>query len=718
MSPSNFQLTRLQRMPTETGLEDGFDGALDDQLPKYSLVDLLDLVESERQKATQKHKLSGLLERMSKFFFTLNRFSKCLDVVTQASSITLVLWGSLRFLVQLFLNHIEVLEKLVRVFENIEEYLGRFGLYQSLFSASLRMQQSLGLIYADIINFSNETLKFYKTRGTFAVLSSSWDRKIAELSDRIKVHKELVEDDAKALAIERQATAHNEARMEHIQNRKRCVRRWLSPPPPHEPDYYTIDHLQALSKRVEGTCDWVCQSDEFRRWCVSAIPILWIRGRPGSGKTIISSVIVEELRRVEAPANGWTVAYFHFKHDNKDKKTPLALVKSLLLQLLSDSEDLLPLLSEIYDQSVYDNASASNLFLPLWNILRRAIFQRTGTYIVLDAIDECEDFTTLLTALLGMFEGQPTEAEEIAARIVLISRPDRLTTSIRSPIKCPSLRIRDGVLQITGISHSTGQIILQEVRMDGQATCRERPIAAIPMYLHKYNSVSAMLVGDTTRHDDNDRVGVLIGYWPFANNWPFPGIDDRPLPQPVYLHAICRNEWSPTEGRVLEQTTSHPATLSQLLVYCHPHRDPAILPPRYLIPADMVATQERLQFVRAIVSGDDKYTELISTLGLDRHSTGFSDAGGFNALDDAPEQCQVRHEFPWSVFWLETEKEEFVDGGGGSNCGGDDGKEEKLRPYTNGVASGWHWETMRSRTRRVLEADGQPAPLWRIWWRL
>lgn len=69
-------------------------------LGKCSLDKVLELVERERIAHSRNAKLSGVLLRLGRSFKTLDKFSKGVDVISQSSNISLLLWGSVRLLLQ------------------------------------------------------------------------------------------------------------------------------------------------------------------------------------------------------------------------------------------------------------------------------------------------------------------------------------------------------------------------------------------------------------------------------------------------------------------------------------------------------------------------------------------------------------------------------------------------------------------------------------------
>ena len=58
---------------------------------------------------------------------------------------------------------------------------------------------------------------------------------------------------------------------------------------------FEASHRDISASRTEGTGQWLLKSVEFRKWVESLNDVLWCRGIPEAGKTIISSLIYDHL---------------------------------------------------------------------------------------------------------------------------------------------------------------------------------------------------------------------------------------------------------------------------------------------------------------------------------------------------------------------------------------------------------------------------------------
>ncbi|KAK4085083.1 uncharacterized protein Triagg1_73 [Trichoderma aggressivum f. europaeum] len=145
---------------------------------------------------------------------------------------------------------------------------------------------------------------------------------------------------------------------------------------------------------------------EVRDWMHEDPPpnsALWLQGSRGFGKTILSSVLIDELedlrtgkKRKVIPRDS-KICYFYCEEEGTDHRTYLDILKGVLHQMVEVTEYLLPLCKENIDSSgiLTDVATAEALI--------KAFFEyNTRQYIVIDGIDECEIIETRRAAKFFM----------------------------------------------------------------------------------------------------------------------------------------------------------------------------------------------------------------------------------------------------------------------------------------------------------------------------
>src|SRR2546429_5774739 len=72
------------------------------------------------------------------------------------------------------------------------------------------------------------------------------------------------------------------------------VAHWLTPA------NFSAQQSDIIAKRQEGTGLWLLNSDEYKIWIKEEKRTLFCPGIPGAGKTMVSSIVGDNLRRTFA----------------------------------------------------------------------------------------------------------------------------------------------------------------------------------------------------------------------------------------------------------------------------------------------------------------------------------------------------------------------------------------------------------------------------------
>lgn len=151
---------------------------------------------------------------------------------------------------------------------------------------------------------------------------------------------------------------------------------------------YATQQSDLISKRQEGTGEWLLGSDEFRQWLDEEKQTLFCPGMPGAGKTILTSIIVHYLHSQFHNHSTVGIAYLYcnFRRQHEQKLNDLLL--SLLKQLVQEQPYLSRNVEDLYDRHKPKRTRpASEEIIAVLSIVT-ASYSRT--YIVIDALDECQ----------------------------------------------------------------------------------------------------------------------------------------------------------------------------------------------------------------------------------------------------------------------------------------------------------------------------------------
>lgn len=139
-----------------------------------------------------------------------------------------------------------------------------------------------------------------------------------------------------------------------------------------------------LARRAEGTGTWLLQSSRYQHWYRTAGEVLFCPGNPGSGKTVLTSVIVEDLGSRFRGNNTVALAYIFFNY--RREYTMVELLASLLRQFCSCGTSIPPEVIELYDKhaSRGTRPQAQEVMDGLEKTSK--LYQRV--FLVVDALDE------------------------------------------------------------------------------------------------------------------------------------------------------------------------------------------------------------------------------------------------------------------------------------------------------------------------------------------
>jgi hypothetical protein len=108
----------------------------------------------------------------------------------------------------------------------------------------------------------------------------------------------------------------------------RVIIDWLSPI-----DYAT-QQSDFISRRQEGTGQWLLNSDEFKAWLNTSRQTPFCLGILGAGKTMITAIVVDHLYTKFQNDASVGIAYLYCNFQSQDKQKPADLLSSLLRQLV------------------------------------------------------------------------------------------------------------------------------------------------------------------------------------------------------------------------------------------------------------------------------------------------------------------------------------------------------------------------------------------------
>ena len=161
-----------------------------------------------------------------------------------------------------------------------------------------------------------------------------------------------------------------------------AILNWLTPTD------YAAQQSDFIVRRQEGTGQWLLDSDEFKTWLETDKQTLFCPGIPGAGKTILTSVVVEELTARFYKDKNIGIAYLYCNFRRENEQTIDNLLAGILKQLANSQPSLPGPAKDLYDR--YQNKRTQLSPEKLLRALQAVAALYSRVFIIIDALDECQ----------------------------------------------------------------------------------------------------------------------------------------------------------------------------------------------------------------------------------------------------------------------------------------------------------------------------------------
>ncbi|PKS04904.1 hypothetical protein jhhlp_008269 [Lomentospora prolificans] len=213
------------------------------------------------------------------------------------------------------------------------------------------------------------------------------------------------------------------------------IRAWL------EPTAYDIaggEYRKHLSSHVAGTGSWLTSTPSYQEWLNgSQHGLLWIRGIPGSGKSVMAANLIDQIAKANP---GCPVLFFFFRQIIDANHAPEALLRDWMHQVLRYSPPLQQKLAEYVENGrAIDSFSMEDL----WRDLRMAFAHLPRkVFCVGDALDEMDrGHDAFLEALGALGQWRPDRV-----KVLITSRPVPVVELPLRKVPCLRLRLEENLV--------------------------------------------------------------------------------------------------------------------------------------------------------------------------------------------------------------------------------------------------------------------------------
>ncbi|KAF2642645.1 hypothetical protein P280DRAFT_395523 [Massarina eburnea CBS 473.64] len=328
------------------------------------------------------------MRRIEPFLNGLEAYSKVIEVLCNGTDYLPWIW--------LAKDHISAFEKLISAYGRIAENMPRFDQLSHAYRHQPGFQQVLAVVYSDILEFHCQAYKFFNRHGWSCFFKSAWggfDARFSCILDSLSRHSDLVDREANAFLIAetmrwREEASHTATRTEkeRLATQLTAALAWLNLDSiPHCGQSQQDNHLDKLTRDCcAGTTEWVLRNPKIKA-CINDGRdqyTLWLKGKPGSGKSTLCAQIVQFLN---INKRSTTLSCFCSYRISEARVPPSAFIfATLISQILSRNRDLV---GYVYEEFVAEGHSPSTQILK--TVLSNLLPQLESPHIVIDGIDEC-----------------------------------------------------------------------------------------------------------------------------------------------------------------------------------------------------------------------------------------------------------------------------------------------------------------------------------------
>ncbi|KAI0274394.1 hypothetical protein BGY98DRAFT_71094 [Russula aff. rugulosa BPL654] len=297
-------------------------------------------------------------------------------------------------------------EALSKLFERIQFFPQRLPHYTSV-PLTQGMTELLAKIMAQILSIlalSTKAMKDWRIKANGRTFEAAH-----HVNNKVTVIEEVlqqVDGDIRGIQEGTRNVDDNVKVAKHGNLSRERLRIWLTPPNP------SIDHNTAHNTQHDGTANWFIHGPTFNEWKANG-SLLWIHGNPGSGKSILCSAVIEEIKHIRKSRSA-LIAYYYFDFKDAAKR------------------DTCRNGSEQPSEPELAQCLCGMLDLP-----------GLPTYIIIDALDECPNNTETPSARETVlnFVKDLVQSKYSNLYVCITSHPEQDINAALIPLTPPSRRV-------------------------------------------------------------------------------------------------------------------------------------------------------------------------------------------------------------------------------------------------------------------------------------
>lgn len=214
---------------------------------------------------------------------------------------------------------------------------------------------------------------------------------------------------------------------------------------------------------TSGTCNWILSRESFTGWLEDTFSrprVLWIHGNAASGKSILSSFVIDHLVQLGLPCH-----YFFIRFMDRKKRASSMILRSLACQLAHSTPAYADKL-RLLEAAATDLRTAD--FRNIWQWLyRQNLFLLDidyPLYLVIDGVDEADSPSAVIKLLSEL------NLTIVPLRVLIVSRK---THEISSAFQKLGKQVHMDTVRIEGNQDDFRSYIDREMDVAGEDSYRE-----------------------------------------------------------------------------------------------------------------------------------------------------------------------------------------------------------------------------------------------------
>ncbi|KAM0460131.1 hypothetical protein ACHAO4_002262 [Trichoderma viride] len=371
-------------------------------------------------------------ETVSKIMGLANDY---VHAAARTNSYTSIAWAGIGFILPLLINPSQQRASLAKAIDDIASLIAqsvmREDIYEEFYKSGASSNESfrrshgqykiaLESLYRQILKFEAICCCHYSKNAAFrlgldAVQWNDWSQLVAEVRHRNNnlIAVENILRDIRLHEERKAAEDRQQAELAKANARKEA---------------------EEYGKLLRWLCDIDPSSIEvFKAWEEGKSSLLWLHGKAGSGKSILTSSVIKHLQDGHAPKPSTALAYYYFSFSDIKKQNVDGMLASLIKQICSRRPNK-QLLDRLGGYMVKEQRPDTKT---LGEVLITSLFGYSDVYVVIDALDECPVLNERRERLLESLDYILANAPD-SLHVFLTSRkePD-IDTQIRAHLSEP-----------------------------------------------------------------------------------------------------------------------------------------------------------------------------------------------------------------------------------------------------------------------------------------